>query len=272
MPTSGPTTPFATPKVKRVYDALEVGLTRRFAKNWFATANYTYSRLFGNYGGLASSDEIRTPTTGASFKAHQQQAGSIANPGGSVNNAWNIDQVVWDAHGNLDVAGRLATDRPHVLKIYGAYSLTTETDIGLSFYGGSGTPMSTYVNSTSQAEVFVNGRGDMGRTPVFTQTNLLASHTLTLTGAKRVRFELNVINLFNQKTTRHVFNYLNRGGGTARASSAIDLSRVDLAKGYDYEALIRATPDRSGAFDPRYGMADLFNEGLQGQLMVKFTF
>jgi outer membrane receptor protein involved in Fe transport len=180
--------------------------------------------------------------------------------------------VVWDAHGNLDVEGPLATDRPHVAKVYGAYSFRTGTDVGVSFYAGSGTPVSTYVNTTSQAEVFVNGRGDMGRTPVFTQTNLLVSQAVTLAPAKRLRLELNVINLFNQKTTRHLFNYLNRGAGTARASAAMDLSRVDLAKGYDYEALIRATPDGAGAFDPRYGMGDLFNEGLQGQVMVKFTF
>jgi hypothetical protein len=271
MPTSGPTAPFATPRVTRVYDALELGVARRLSSNWFATANYTYSRLYGNYSGLASSDEIRTPTTGASFKAHQQQSGSIANPGGSVNNAWNIDQLVWDAHGNLDVVGRLPTDRPHVVKLYGAYVFPFGTDLGLFFYGASGTPISTYVNTTSQAEVFVNGRGDMGRTPALAQTNLLLSQTLALGGAK-LRLEVNVINLFNQKTTRHYFNFLNRGGGTARASSAMDLSRIDLAKGYDYDALIRSTPDGTDAYDPRYGLADLFNEGLQGRIMMKLIF
>ena len=32
-----------------------------------------------------------------------KQAGSIANPGGSVNNAWNLDQVMWDARGGRPV-------------------------------------------------------------------------------------------------------------------------------------------------------------------------
>ena len=59
----------------------------------------------------------------------------------------------------------------------------------------------------------VNGRGDMGRTPVLTRTDLLVSHEVTLAGAKKLRFELNVINLFNQKTARHIFNGLNRGTG-----------------------------------------------------------
>jgi len=272
MAPSGLTAPFATPKVKRIYDAVELGISRRFSNRWFASANYTHSRLYGNYGGLASSDEIRTPTTGASFKTHQQQSGSIANPSGSVNNAWNIDELAWDAHGHLDVVGPLATDRPHVVKLFGAYALPFNTDVGFFFYGGSGTPISTYVNTTNQSEVFVNGRGDMGRTPVLTETSLLVSHTRSLASRAKLRLELTIANLFDQRTTRHLFNHLNRGGGTARASSAINLSRTDLAKGYDYNALILATPDGANAYDPRYGMADLFNEGRRGQFLVKLIF
>ena len=272
MATTGLTAPFPTPHPKRLYDAIELGVSRRFSNNWFAGANYTYSRLYGNYGGLASSDEIRTPTTGTSYKTHQQQAGSIANPGGSVNNAWNIDELVWDSRGNLDVLGRLATDRPHVVKVYGSYAFPAGTQLGVFFYGGSGTPISTYVNTTNQTEVFVNGRGDMGRTPTLTRTDLLLSHGFALKGGTKLRVELNVLNVFNQKTPRHLFNWLNRGAGTARPSSSINLSRTDLAKGYDYRALILATPDGARAYDPRYGMADLFNDGARGQVTVKVTF
>jgi hypothetical protein len=157
--------------------------------------------------------------------------------------------------------------------VYGAYSFPFGTQIGLLFYGASGTPISTYVNTTNQTEVFVNGRGDMGRTPAATQTNLLVSHSLSAGGRKRLRFELNVLNLFNQKTAVHLFNYLNRGGGAVpRASSAMNLSQVDLARGYDYNALIRATSDGANAYDPRYRQADLFNDGTRGQIMVKLLF
>ena len=41
----------------RDYDAVEVGLDRRFANNFYFNSSYTWSRLFGNYAGLASSDE-----------------------------------------------------------------------------------------------------------------------------------------------------------------------------------------------------------------------
>ena len=42
---------FATPKPKRQYDAVELGISRRFSNNWFGSANLTISRLYGNYAG-----------------------------------------------------------------------------------------------------------------------------------------------------------------------------------------------------------------------------
>ena len=83
-----------------------------------------------------------------------------------------------DANGNLDPQGRLATDRPHVLKLYGATVLPFGTEIGVNFYAGSGTPLTTYVNTLNGIEVMVNGRGDMGRTPVLSTTDLLVSHQI----------------------------------------------------------------------------------------------
>ena len=121
----------------------------------------------------------------------------------------------------------------------------------------------------------VNGRGDMGRTPILTRTDLLLSHELSLADRKRLRLELNVQNIFNQKTATHIFNYLNKGapaGGQTRPANAIDFSEVNLAAGYDYNALIRATQEGAVSYDPRYNMEDLFNPGVQGQFSVKFIF
>ncbi len=269
------TAPFATPKPKRQYDALEVTFERRFSKNWFASANYTLSRLYGNYSGTANSDEISTPTTNTSSNTAQQQLGSIARPGSNGSIAWDIDQVLWDSHGNLDVLGRLATDRPHVVKLYGAYQFGVGTQVGAFFYGGSGTPISTQVVGQDFYAPLVNGRGDMGRTPILTRTDLLVSHELAFADRKRLRLELNVQNIFNQKTGTHIFNFLNKGapaGGQTRPANAIDYSEVDLAAGYDYNALILATQEGRNSYDPRYTMEDLFNPGLQGQFSVKFIF
>ena len=267
------TAEFATPRPKRQYDAVEIGYNRRFSQSYFFSANYTISRLYGNYAGLASSDEIRTPTTGVSSAVAQQQAGSISREGGNVNRAWDLDEILWDSHGTLDVVGRLATDRPHAVKLYGAYDFKFGTQIGAFFYAASGTPMTTYVWTTNQIPVMVNGRGDMGRTPFLNRTDLLLTHELAMAGTKRLRFEMNVLNVFNQKTSRHIFNAINKGSGAPRQTSAIDLSHTDLARGYDYNALIAASADGPvNAKDVRFGMDDLFDTGTTGQFTVKFLF
>jgi hypothetical protein len=264
------TGPFNVPTPVRQYDALQVSLNRRFSNNWFVGGNYVLSRLYGNYAGIASSDEIRTPTEGLVFGFDQQQAGEYFRPGGNANRGFDLDEMMWDAHGNLDPKGRLATDRPHVLKLYGSYMAPFGTQIGLNMYTGSGTPLTTYVTTVNGTEIFAEGRGDMGRTPVLNYTDLLLSHELGLGNAQRVRLELNVLNMFNQKTARHRYNKLNR----ARSAAEINLANTDLSKGYNYRAMIDATADgRAGiAYDPRFGMEDLFNDGTRAHVMVKWLF
>jgi hypothetical protein len=107
---------------------------------------------------------------------------------------------------------------------------------------------------------------------MLTTTDVKVAHTVRVSESQRVRVELNVLNVFNQKTSRHRFDNLNRGLGVPAPSSAIDLSNTDLRLGYDYDALIRATPDGADAYDPRYGMDDLFNEGLVARLALKWSF
>jgi len=275
-PSAFPATPnFPMPKPLRQYDAVELSVSRRFSNRWFASANYTVSRLYGNYTGLADADEIQTPTTGVSAGTTQQSAGSIARVGSNSHSGWDTDSILFDSHGNVGVDGRLPTDRPNVLKLYGSYQAPFGTQFGGFFYAGQGTPISTVVIDQQLEPLLVNGRGDMGRTPTLMHTDLLVSHELALGGTKKVRFELNVLNVFNQKTPTHIFNFLNKGapgGSSAISSSEIDLSNVNLLKGYDYNALIRATPDGANAFDPRYGQPDLWQAGTQGQFSVKFIF
>jgi hypothetical protein len=262
------TTPFKIPKPKRQYDALQVSLNRRFSGNWFVGGNYTLSRLYGNYSGIASSDEIRTPGN-SSFAVDQQQNAQTFRPGGNANRGFDLDEMMWDSKGTLNPTGRLATDRPHVLKMYGSYMTKFGTQIGLNQYVGSGTPLTSDIR-TLQTLVFSEGRGDMGRTPTLSSTDLLLSHDLRVAGDRRVRFELNVLNVFNQQTVRHLFNNLNRN----RSASAINLANTNLANGYDYLAMIAASPDgkNNNAIEPRYKMPDLWSEGTQGYAMVKFLF
>jgi hypothetical protein len=266
------TAPFKNPTAKRKYDAVDVTWERRFANRWFASANYTISRLWGNYAGIANSDEIRTPTTGSGYGFDQQQSVGVARPGGNETRAWDVDELLWDAHGNLDVTGLLPTDRTHVFKVFGSYLLPFGTNIGFFEYVGSGTPLSTILDTANRADVFPNGRGDMGRTPMLSRTDALVSHEVRM-GGRALRAELNMLNLFNQKTTRHQFTWINRG--FTRSGSRISTANVDLAKGYDYNAKLKATPDAAlpvTAYDPRYNMPDLFSDGFTGTFTVKFIF
>ena len=268
-PTSGATKPFPTPRPLRTYNALELSITRRFANRWLGSASYVYSRLYGNYPGLSNTDEVRSPTLGVTYSNAQNAVGSVVRNGDAASRAWDIDEILFDSKGNKGVNGLLPTDRPNVVKLYGSYTFKFGTEVGANFYGGSGTPLSTYAWTINTIPIFVNGRGDMGRTDPLYQTDLVIAHEVKLGETKRLRFEANVINLFNQKTQRHRFTDLNR---EQRTSSQMNLKPVDLTKGYNYNALILASPDGSKAYDPRFGQTDLWNTGMQGRLGVKFTF
>ncbi|MBI4473092.1 MAG: TonB-dependent receptor, partial [Acidobacteria bacterium] len=269
---TGLTAPFPYPKPSRRYDAVEFTFSKRPSIGWFGDFSYTWSRLFGNYAGIANSDDIRTPTTGVSHVTSQQQEGSIARPGSYANSNWDLDEIMFDSLGKLDPEGLLATGRTHVFKFKGGYEFGWGAEVGGFVYAGSGTPLSTKVLTTNFLPVLVEGRGDMGRTPTLAYADLLLAHTIRIDDVRGVRFEFNLLNAFNSKTSRHRFEHLNRGAGVPRASSAIDLSRVDLRRGYNYRAFIAATPDGTNAFDPRYNMDDLFNAGFSARLGIKFVF
>jgi hypothetical protein len=228
--------------------------------------------LFGNYAGLQSTDEIRPPTLGGVYGGNQQFAGQIFRPGGNANRSFDLDEALYDANGNPGLFGRLPTDRPHVFKFYGAKQFKFGTEIGTFFRVMSGTPVTTQVVTHNQIPMYVEGRGDAGRTPTFSQTDLLVAHEFKVGSGdgKRLRFEMNMTNLFNQKTSMFTFDRYNREDRPQ--SSGIDLSTTDLAAGFDWHAAVAATGDGAGATDPRFGKAAIFNPGFEARFGVKFSF
>ena len=157
-------------KAKRLYSAFEMGVTRRYASNWFFSANYTYSRLRGNSSGLANSDYWDGGAADGS-------SATRASPG--VNRFFDWAIHGFTARGEEDY-GALATDRPHVLKAYGGYTYNwwngsgNSTEISFFTTGMSGTPQTTVVDLG--VPVVLSKRGDMERTETFTQTDLSLSH------------------------------------------------------------------------------------------------
>lgn len=124
-------------KPQRRYDALQMEFDTPLVSNLSLNINYTFSRLYGNYSGLASSDEPSATGTGR------------LSPG--VNRFFDLPFVGFTASGQPD-NGRLATDRPHVFKASGTYSFdwfrsnATSTDLSFFTTIQSGTPITTFVD------------------------------------------------------------------------------------------------------------------------------
>ncbi len=168
----------------RDYDALEVRVVKRFVNSAYFDASYTLSRLYGNYAGLASSDELGRTSP-------------------NVNRNFDLPFIGFSALGQPD-NGRLATDRPHAFKVAGAYtydwSSTNATELSGFTQIASGTPRTTRYTFLGVAGQILNGRGDLGRTEAFTQTDLALSHKYRFGRDNRVTlaFDIDVLNVFNE--------------------------------------------------------------------------
>ena len=180
----------ATPKANRKYDGITFSVNKRLSDSYFINANYTYSRLFGNYSGLASSDE-----------------NGRSSP--NVNRFFDIPFLGFTLDGAPD-DGRLATDRPHVFKINAGYDIDWSgsrnvTRLSTFFRAQNGTPLSTKV-SAFNANTFLNGRGDLGRTPFFNQTDFAITHSYRFGSDSRYSVVLNIdiINVFNQRIVTNI--------------------------------------------------------------------
>ncbi|HUS08692.1 MAG TPA: hypothetical protein VMZ52_20475, partial [Bryobacteraceae bacterium] len=219
------------PRAVRQYDGVEFRIQGQARSLQFLTS-YTWSRLYGNYAGLSNSDEA-----------------GRSNPNRS--RAFDSPYEYFDASGSQrNQLGRLATDRPHTFKLFSSYELKSRvgsTTLGVTQYALSGTPDSTqYIYQN--ASTFPFGRGDMGRTPVYTQTDLLLSHTIKTTEKTAIRLEFDARNLFNQAAVISRSFQLNRSG-------AVDSKTLPLPKffsgynPYDYIKLGGAVP-----LNPVYGL------------------
>lgn len=245
-----------TPKAKRQYDGMDLAITHRFSSRYFLRASYTWSRLYGNYNGLANGDEANASGTGRT------------DP--NVSRAFDLPWSMYDDAGQ-PVYGRLATDRPHTVKLTGSYtqrSFLGETVIAPFFQIFSGTPNTTEF-SVLGVPVNVFGRNDLGRTPVFSQTDLLVYHEIPLPKARegmKLRLEFNAINLFNQASVLSTWTsyvHPNYGGNLTFDNQA------DFFKGFNPLTLA----SQQGLLkDPRYGQPYAYQTPRDIRLGIHFFF
>lgn len=229
------------PKAKRDYQGLELRIDKRFSNRWAAFGSYTLSRLYGNYSGLASSDEDGRTSP-------------------NVNRFFDSIENSFDRNGNL-VYGRLGTDRPHVFKGQFLYQFDYNLSLGFNQYIGSGIPISEEGLVGSGVPFFAYGRNNLGRTPVLTRTDVSVQQALKV-GNFNLTLGAHILNLFDQDTVTRRYNN--------RTATSLPLT-VDefFAGGWDYERMLAADPT---LLDVKFNQADQWQDPREVRVFVKFMF
>ena len=115
---------------------------------------------------------------------------------------------------------------------------------GLTQNAWSVTPDSTSVIYLS-APTFPYGRGDLGRTPAYVQTDLSYNHGFKISERFTTRFEVNIVNLFNQAAVISRTTQYNRAG-------AIGIPVAQFFRGYDPKQFV--TVGGPVPYNPIYGL------------------
>lgn len=270
-------------EAERRYDAFEVRVDKRFTKRYYFNGNYTYSRLQGNYSGLASSDEF-TPTNGG---------GGAGRTSPNVNRNFDLPFVGFTAQGRPD-NGRLPTDRPHVFKFYGAYTVDFNEMFGFGagnsteFSGfttaQSGTPLTARFRFQNINGQILNERGDLGRTERFTQSDVAVRHKYRFGSNERLTmvFDLDVLNVFNESNVISIFDNiqpaLNLSGADAGLNASGPISQAQFQRTNSLAAINafiasrRSTSTDAQGRDLRFGQPNSFQSGRTVRLGFRLLF
>lgn len=235
----------ANPKPKRDYDSVELRMDKRFANNWLLSGSYLWSRLYGNYSGLSQSDE-----------------NGRTSP--NVGRLWDYPLMMFQ-DGGVAAYGPLATDRPHQFKLQFAYQFGFGTSVGVNQYAFSGLPVSREIGIYAPNNLPVNylGRNSDGRTPMYTQTDLLLTHELRFAGTRAIQLSFNVVNLFNQDTTISRFSTYQKTNGVTPDETLFYTGAQTLEQLITSQAIVR---------DARFLMDNGFQSPIQARFGVKFLF
>jgi hypothetical protein len=172
--------------------------------------SYTYSRLYGNYTGLTSSD------------ISDGQAGGRSSPNNS--RAFDEPYFSYNSSGGSS-SGLLPTDRPHTFKGYAYYELgwlrKFTTDLGMFQYLYDGSPRTSYldvgagngawavqawdrgkfvdVSQDPTTGLITVGSPRTNRTPWYTQTDFNLQQNYKISESKVLSFSATFTNLLNQR-------------------------------------------------------------------------
>jgi len=238
-----------TPRAKREYLAVNVSLDKRLSNNWLGGFSYTWSRLWGNYAGLASADEWNrvSPYVMRNY------------------DNWAMAQTL-----NLvPIDNNLSTDRPHFFKFYGAYTFPFRLTVGAVINAMSGTPideswnmLSAYINPYDRFHWTDPDSGEVvqARTPFYWYCNLYAEYNLKLSDRYRIQFNVNVDNLTDNAIAQRVY--------ADRTLYGLYVTEDEhLSKAWNI-----TDADRNFTEEPRYGKKYSFQGPISLRLGIKFMF
>jgi hypothetical protein len=278
----------ANPKAVRNYDGLEFRLTMPPTSGWTGMFSYTYSRLWGNYAGLTNTD--------------QSDGGSTGRNSPDTSRAFDEPYYYFGANGKSN-NGFLPTDRPNVFKasvyktISWKHQQTTSVGLFQTFYQGS--PVGSYIDvgaaqaGTADEGVYVYGRDRwvnmsadangnitlgnpyLRRTPWFSQSDLSASHEVTLPKGRSIKVEATALNTLNQ----HAVVAYGESMDSWNTSASLNPGGLDITHGaasyaayesaYDVKTLINTD---GITMNSQYGKPYLFQMARSIRLAVHFTF
>jgi hypothetical protein len=217
--------------------------------------------------------------------------------------------------GKLD-DGPLSTDRPHTATGYGYYRLKwahMETNLGVTQYAFQGTPISTClpVAGSSSACQWAEGRGNFvkltrgangeiikgevvkdARTDPLVQTDINFVHHIPVGEGKKLSFEANILNVFNQRATVAYYEFaiptaaiIPKRAARFAGDPVYDWGK--MMNGYNYMDALNGTGAFAGTVNnvangtqvqppltlaSRYGMPNLFQAARNMRLAVRFSF
>ncbi|MBS3819837.1 TonB-dependent receptor, partial [bacterium] len=237
------------PRAKRSYYSVELGFDKRFSNNWMAGVHYTWSRLWGNFSGLASSDE------------HGRQDPNVERYFDMWFLHYTADGVGED--GELtESTGLLPTDRPHRFNFYGAYTFDFGMTLGFNGYAMTGTPVTTEVEINNCDGYYPEGRNNLGmRTPFIWKGDVYAEYNLQVSEGHTLQFNLNITNFTNNRIAQRIYN--------SALLSTIYVDNETIYNGFDWKQQVQK---RGAYMDPRYKEGYRFQSPIAVRLGVKFIF
>ena len=163
----------------RDYNAIEILAKKRFSKNVFGQASYTFSKTRGNFPGLFS------PDTGQ------------LDP--NLTSMYDLPELMANRFGNLP------QDIPHRFKLDGYYNFVLAANSSIVTGGSvrmaSGVPYNVLGSHTAYGtgESFVLPRGAAGRSPFTSAMDIHIAYAHRLSKTMKLEGFFDIFNLFNQQ-------------------------------------------------------------------------